>query len=198
MIHNRTTVIQKKTIKNQSLNLFLDRIMHGNLFVPLLIITTGVFIFFIYFRMEGSQTTNYNRITIPMKNFIVPPPVKSRAIKQPQAAKTKNNQNEQDNSADIISLKRLYLVNMVQRINRNKRYPLYEQRKNKEGSVKIKLTISREGRILGLQIITPSRFSAFNQEAKAAIYRSSPFGKFPALILDKKISVIFHIVFRLS
>lgn len=173
-------------------------ILKGNLFAPLTLLVTVFFISVLLFRIDDASSSYYKkRITIPMKNFFVPPPAQP---KQKSSAKKKDS--SQDDSAlnepDLMNIKRLYLSNMVQMINRAKRYPDYERRSNKEGVVKVKLTIAKDGSIKLLQVLTASRFDGFNKEAKAAILRSAPYGKFPQALPDEEITVIFNVVFRLS
>lgn len=178
---------------------FLNFILKGNLFLPLALAFTGFFIYMLFFQVDGhSLKYNRKRITIPMENFIVPPPAKPKAKTKKMTAPKQSQEQDSSNEVDLTSLKRLYLTHMVQKINQAKRYPRYELRNNKEGAVKVKLTLNKDGTVRSLHIIQPSRFSAFNDEAKAAIHRAAPFGRFPKLLPDEQMSVIFNIVFRLS
>ncbi len=173
-------------------------VLQGKLFTPFVVGITVFFVYLLFFHIEANSTKyNKRRITIPMKNFIVPPAPKPKAVKTKKTV-SQEEKNDMPDQVDLVSLKRLYLTNMVHLINRAKKYPIYELRNNKEGVVKVKLIINKNGTIRALKILQSSRFSAFNAEAKAAIYRAAPFGKFPQLLPDEEISVIFNIVFRLS
>lgn len=176
----------------------LDAVIKGKLFAPLTVIITLIFFYLLFFRME-SPTSEHDkdRITIPMQNFIVPPPSpKKQKVKKKKSSQSKNE--APANQPDPASLKKLYLTQMVEQINQAKRYPRYERRRNKVGKVKVKLVLNRQGRIESLKILRSSRYSGFNQEAADAIQRAAPFGQFPELLSDERISVIFNIVFRLS
>ncbi len=175
---------------------FIKYALEGKLFFPFLVFISILSSFLLMANFSSTTMPKVKqRHTIEMKNFLVPP---AKPV-SPQTKSQKTTSQENDSSAaDVQSLKMLYLQELVAQIERVKRYPEYEKRFNKEDKVTVQLTLERSGRIKKLEIVRPSRFSGFNKEATAAVRRALPFRAFPEPLPEEEITILFHMVFRLS
>jgi TonB family protein len=113
----------------------------------------------------------------------------------------KNNINlqKQDLSGEeLLSIKNSYLENIYKQIEKNKFYPTIEKRKMNEGTVKVKFTLHSNGEISNVVIISPSRYSSFNESAKQSIYNSLPFSAFPIELKEESIEILIELIYELK
>ncbi len=81
-------------------------------------------------------------------------------------------------------LKENYIAKVLEKIEKNKRYPLTELEMGREGIVKLKLSIHRNGHLEKVEIVEPSTIY-FNQESIRAVKSSAPFPPFPEEFPEK-------------
>ncbi|MCB1167402.1 MAG: energy transducer TonB [Leptospiraceae bacterium] len=90
-----------------------------------------------------------------------------------------------------------YLIQVLRRIEANKRYPLREKQQGIEGGVRIRIELLSDGSLKSIGLITPSPISAFNQEALASVRRSVPFPPFPPIMKQESLGLVLQLDFKI-
>ena len=75
--------------------------------------------------------------------------------------------------------RQFYVKEVIKLINKRVRYPAVAAQKGQEGSVRVSVTLDRQGNIIAITATEPSRFNALTKEALAAIQRAAPFPALP-------------------
>ena len=96
-----------------------------------------------------------------------------------------NNQKAQERS---------YYSKITKAINRNKSYPSKAKRRNIEGNVKVKVTLSKDGKLISYKILNGNR--VFKKSIKKAIKKSFPI-KPPKGVFHSNISFSFTLRYKL-
>lgn len=76
--------------------------------------------------------------------------------------------------------RQFYVKEVIKLINKRVRYPAMAAQKGQEGSVRVSVTLDRQGNIIAITATEPSRFNLLTKEALAAIERAAPFPALPA------------------
>jgi protein TonB len=85
-----------------------------------------------------------------------------------------------------------------QRIAAYKEYPYAARRQSQEGSVEVRFTLSRNGRLAGEPVLEKGcRFQKLNAAALDAVRRASPYPAFPAELSGESLSFSVVISFSL-
>lgn len=82
-------------------------------------------------------------------------------------------------TAQSLLARQFYVSDILKKVRENVRYPRRSQERNQEGSVRIAVTIDRQGNIINMVRIEESRFELLNNEAWEAVKRASPFPPIP-------------------
>lgn len=82
-------------------------------------------------------------------------------------------------------------------LNRHKRYPAQARRQRAQGTVKVRFTIDRNGRLLSHQIVSSSGHRLLDQEAEAMLKRASPMPAIPAELNRSRLTVTLPVNFSL-
>lgn len=82
-------------------------------------------------------------------------------------------------TAQSLLARQFYVSDILKKVRENVRYPRRAQERNQEGSVRIAVTIDRQGNIINMVRIEESRFELLNNEAWEAVKRASPFPPIP-------------------
>jgi protein TonB len=86
---------------------------------------------------------------------------------------------------------------LVAHLERNKRYPRYSQIRHEQGTVKLRFTMDRTGRVLAAQIVGGSGYPALDEEVLAMIHRAEPLPAFPPEMTQSQLELIVPIRFSL-
>ncbi len=77
------------------------------------------------------------------------------------------------------------------------KYPSRAAQRNQEGSVRIAVTINRNGKVIELATVEESKYSLLNKAALKAVQRANPFPTMPAELAGKQFEFTLPIAFRL-
>jgi protein TonB len=81
-------------------------------------------------------------------------------------------------TTESLLARQFYVKEAIKLINKKVRYPSTAAQKGQEGSVRVTVTLNRQGEIIDIVASSTSEYSALTKEALAAIKRTAPF---PAL-----------------
>jgi protein TonB len=85
------------------------------------------------------------------------------------------------------------------RIDRNKEYPYQARRQEQEGIVRVRFTLTRDGRLAGEPVLAGScRHARLNTAALEAVRRAQPYPVFPPQIREETMSFTIEVVFSLK
>ncbi len=90
-----------------------------------------------------------------------------------------------------------YYGRLASWLNRHKRYPAQARRQRSQGTVKVRFTIDRNGRLLSHQIVSSSGHRLLDQEAEAMLKRASPMPAIPAVLNRSRLTVTLPVNFSL-
>lgn len=90
-----------------------------------------------------------------------------------------------------------YYGQLVAWLDRHKRYPTRAQQLHQEGTVVVRFTIDRSGRVLAHQIVTSSGHPLLDQEVQALLARASPLPAMPAALSQSRLTLTVPIRFHL-
>ncbi|MBK8186944.1 MAG: TonB family protein [Cellvibrio sp.] len=99
--------------------------------------------------------------------------------------KVKDDDNDDSPAFTTESLlaRQFYVKEAIKLINKKVRYPTTASQKGQEGSVRITVTLNRQGEIIDIVASSPSEYSALTKEALAAIKRAAPFPALPNTVV---------------
>lgn len=78
------------------------------------------------------------------------------------------------------------------------RYPKKSREKGHEGSLLIKVTIDRNGKVLNKELVDKTKYDALNKEALKAVDRASPYPPVPSQIKGEEITFTFRLTFSMQ
>lgn len=90
-----------------------------------------------------------------------------------------------------------YYSQLARWLNRHKRYPPQARQRRQQGTVRVKFTIDRNGRLLSHQILRSSGHSLLDREVSAMLERASPMPKIPDTMSRPQLTVTLPIMFNL-
>jgi len=82
-------------------------------------------------------------------------------------------------TTESLLARQFYIKELIKAINQKVRYPVTAAQKGQEGSVRITVTLDREGNIVKMVATETSPYAALAKEAQAAIKRAAPFASLP-------------------
>ena len=130
-------------------------------------------------QLESKLSLNQNQLLKMQEN---PKPNENIAIiDKMQTIKHNNNNNSKDENLlkqkdffpqDLSQIKNKFYSELLKKIDSNKFYPLFAKRTGIEGDVEIKFSISQNGTLLNIEVI--SGHTALKVSAKDAVIKSFP------------------------
>jgi protein TonB len=90
-----------------------------------------------------------------------------------------------------------YKTQIKRRLERHKKYPPAARREKLQGTVSVRFTIARDGRVISSQIVKSSGHPILDDEASGLIRRVDPFPAFPKELSENTISLTAPIQFNL-
>jgi periplasmic protein TonB len=100
-------------------------------------------------------------------------------------------------TAESLLARQFYVKEAIKMINKTVRYPASAQQKGQEGSVRVTVTLNREGNIIDIVATEESKYSILTKEALSAIKKAAPFQPLPDAIPGDKIVFTAPIRFTL-
>lgn len=86
---------------------------------------------------------------------------------------------------------------LMRHLERHKRYPTDAQRQRQEGTVYLRFTLSRDGRVLASQLVGSSGVAALDQEGLDLLGRAQPMPPFPTDQPGEAMELMVPLVFSL-
>lgn len=134
------------------------------------------------------KSTTDNEITIQLDNQLE----QTSTIQNiPIASQTKS-------AAQQAGLFRIYRSNLLKKTYQHVIYPESAIDRNQQGDVILKLTISRDGKIKGVDYNKRADFSSLNKAAARAVKNSTPYPPAPKSLHGESFEVVMPIKFRLA
>ncbi len=90
-----------------------------------------------------------------------------------------------------------YYSQLARWLNQHKRYPSQARHRRQQGTVSVKFTIDRNGRLVSHQILSSSGHSLLDGEVSAMLERASPMPKIPDSMNRPQLTVTLPITFNL-
>ena len=100
-------------------------------------------------------------------------------------------------AARIDAMRNIYRANMLRLTYRYVIYPATALSKNQEGTVIMKVTVNRAGKVVSISPEKLSEFVALNKAAEKALKKASPFPAVPAQLPGDKFEFSIPIKFRI-
>lgn len=120
-----------------------------------------------------------------------PAPVAAAPAPAPAAAAPAND------AARLDAMRNIYRANMLRLTYRYVIYPATALSKNQEGTVIMKVTVNRTGKVVSITPEKLSEFVALNKAAEKALKKASPFPAVPAQLPGDKFEFSIPIKFRI-
>ncbi len=178
-------------------------ILSGNLFYLFFFIISINLLFIINFLSNSSNDEILNFSLKGKNSFYIPINLikyqKSISKQQIKEMKNESLTKTESNSMQVGSegqLKDSYIARILQKIEKNKRYPKIELLMERQGYVKVHLQLSRNGQILHLYVIEGTNENFIN-EVLRTIHQSAPFEPIPQELGDP-LSILLNIKFVLE
>jgi protein TonB len=100
-------------------------------------------------------------------------------------------------TAQTLLARQFYVKEAMKLIYKRVRYPTSAQQKGQEGSVRVTVTLDRQGNIINIVASEPSQHAVLTREAVAAIERAAPFPALPDEISGNSLQFTAPIRFAL-
>lgn len=97
----------------------------------------------------------------------------------------------------LQSVRARYLAHVLRRIQMVKFYPAEARRGRRQGTVKVRFTVLRDGSVTGLSVTHSSGHAVLDGAALATVKRAAPFGAIPAELGVGRLDIVVPIVYRL-
>ena len=91
-----------------------------------------------------------------------------------------------------------YFTLLKQRIGAQWKYPAEAMESLIEGQLTLLFTLNRNGELISINILYPSRYSVLDREASRAVQMSAPYPPFPSRITVNKLNIIASFDYRLT
>jgi protein TonB len=102
-----------------------------------------------------------------------------------------------DDAARLDGIRNIYRANMLRLTYRHVIYPAIALSKNQEGTVIMRVTVNRAGKVMNIASEKLSEFVALNKAAEKAVKKASPFPEVPAQLPGDKFEFSIPIKFRI-
>ncbi len=103
-----------------------------------------------------------------------------------------------DITAESLLKEQLYYSQLAKYTYKYIQYPERAWDRGREGNIRLRVTIDRNGKVTKTEILDEARYSSLNKEAKKAVSRASPYPSVPDEIKGEDYSFTFRIVFKIK
>lgn len=114
------------------------------------------------------------------------------------AAELEEDDDDENFTAESLLEQQLYIAKLKRWSGKYMRYPSRSLSLEQEGTVRLSVTIDREGKVQDIQVIDESEHSALTRAAKKGAKRASPFPPIPEKMKGDDFSFSLPVVFRLN
>jgi len=90
----------------------------------------------------------------------------------------------------------LYKSKLVAWVYKVLEYPVKDKRERKEGSLQLKVTITRDGKLVNTELLEETKYASLNIAAKNATKLAQPYPSMPKEIEGDTFEFIVPILFR--
>lgn len=122
----------------------------------------------------------------------------ARAAPAPSPVEEDEDAEEVMVTAETLLLRQRYVSDVMRKTLQGMRYPRRALERFQEGSIRLAVTVGRNGELKDVQIVEESRYSLLNKEALASVDRASPFPAVPEGVGDADFSFGIPVTFRLQ
>lgn len=91
-----------------------------------------------------------------------------------------------------------YAVQALARLQSYHRYPLWAQKRKISGTVTLRLTIDRHGKLLSVKVDVTSGSQGLDKDAMETAQRAAPYPPFPKAIAQETVELIIRLTYRLE
>ncbi len=127
-----------------------------------------------------------------------PPPTDTVATApEEEAAEEELAEEEPELTAESLIARQLYHSSLLRYTYKFLSYPKRAVKRSQEGSVRVSVTIDREGKIKAVQTIEESKYPLLNREALRAVSKAEPFPTVPDAVIGSDFEFSLPIAFRL-
>jgi len=125
-----------------------------------------------------------------------------RMARNQQRGRIKDRSELLEGDAVYLNLQHDYLISFFQRfsnrIESNWNYPAESVQKNEQGVLLLKITVSREGKLIDVDLLDSSGSNDLDYEAIQAVYRAAPFGPITKHWPHEQMKIYAHFQYTLS
>ena len=148
---------------------------------------------------QAAQTSQPAQVaqTEPQSPGAVKPATQQRPAVPPAVA-DEEEEEEALVSAEAIFDRQLYISNVLRKTWGAVKYPERALRREQEGTVRVTVTLDKNGKLLGTVPAEESRYDILNKEAIDSFNRAEPFEPFPGSITEEYISFTIPIKFEIQ
>lgn len=101
-------------------------------------------------------------------------------------------------TAESLIVRQRYISDVLRQTLQNMRYPRRAQERSQQGSIRLAVTVKRNGEVESVQVVEESAYSLLNREAVASVERASPFPAIPDAITGESLTFAIPVTFRLQ
>jgi protein TonB len=101
-------------------------------------------------------------------------------------------------TAESLLLRQRYISDVMRQTMQNMRYPRRALERGQQGSIRLAVTVGRDGSLQGVQVLEESRHSLLTKEAVASVERASPFPQVPDGIVGESFAFGIPVTFVLQ
>lgn len=99
---------------------------------------------------------------------------------------------------DKEKILRDYIIKVLEKVEKNKKYPEFAKQENIEGIVEVKFSITKFGKIKEVNMISSSGYKILDDAAILTVKRASPFQSIPKELEKEELNIKVKIVFKLQ
>lgn len=100
-------------------------------------------------------------------------------------------------TAEGLLKEQLYYSQLAKYTHRYLKYPQKAWDRGREGNVRLRVTIDREGQVKNTDIVSQAPFRSLNREATKAVKRAAPYPSMPDEIPGEEYTFTFRIAFKI-
>lgn len=101
-------------------------------------------------------------------------------------------------TAESLLAAQNYQRSVLAKVYQNIKYPSAAQRRNREGSLRVAISIGADGNLVNTSIVQNARFASFDDSAIKAIKKAAPFDPLPAGTLEIPMVLEIPVLFKLN
>jgi|GEM_PF-4147165 len=115
-----------------------------------------------------------------------------------KAEKDDSREIKSDDNSHIDDAKKRYIKYVISKIEKNKIYPIREQKLSHEDVTRFFLHINRDGKIMKMRFFRKSRYQGLNSASIKSVKRALPLVSYPEIIPEDVLEVPIEMDFHLQ